>query len=419
MDLPRLQRIRSVLVGTAAAGVVVGLVFSPVVLSVGLILLCLVLVLGGPGGINPVWRRHAPAFLRTSLFWGLAGLYLVMLLSAWQTEDWPYYLERLRLKLPLLLLPFAWAGVDRNYLGTPRRQLLVRRLLLAFLSLVMAGVLVNYALHFAEINALIGRGQPVPVPRDNHIRFSLLVAIGAVIGLEGWFRFGDRMLLGLSCFLLLGLHLLAVRSGLLAAYAGCGVVVIWTAIQHTNYRLLLGSLIALVALPVIAYLIIPSFRTRMDYMRYELVHRNTSDDRALYSDAGRLASIRMGLEIWREQPVWGVGVGNMRQEVGARYAKQYPGEGPKRPHNQFVNALAGGGAVDFLITVACFLALGFGGDRWRDPLCFGTWTIFLISCLVENTLETSVGVALFTFFLLVMAYPPWRKPGYSVMPPSI
>ncbi len=411
MDLSRLQRLRPVLVGLAAAGVVVGLVFSPVVLSIGLILMCLVLVLGGPAGINPVWRRNAPALFRSSLFWGLVGLYLVMLLSAWQTLEWAYYLERLRIKLPLLLLPIAWAGMDRHYLQSIRRQLIFRWVLLGFLSMVLAGVVANYALNYAEFNTLIGRGQAVPVPRGNHIRFSLLLAVGTVVGVEGWFRYRDRALLGLSGFLLLGLHLLAVRSGLLAAYAGCGVVIGWTALRHGNFRLLLGGAGALLALPIIAYLFLPSFRTRMDYMRYELVHRNPTQDEARYSDAGRLTSIRTGLEIWRAHPVWGIGVGNLQEEVRQRYARKYPGEESKRPHNQFINALAGGGAIDFLITVACFLALGFGGGRWRDPLFFAVWTIFFLSCLVEHTLESSVGVALFAFFLLLLAYPPWRKPG--------
>ncbi len=411
MDLSRLQRIRSGLVAVGAAGVVVGLVFSPVVLSIGLIMVCLLLVLGGSGGINPVWRRNAPALLKSSLFWSLAGLYLVMLLSAWQTDDWPYYLERLRVKVPLLLLPFAWAGVDRDWLGPIRRQLIFRWLLVGFTSLVVAGVLVNYALHFREINGLIERGQAVPVPRDNHIRFSLLVALCGTIGLEGWFRFRDRLLLGMALFLLLALHLLAVRSGLVAAYAGCGLVLAWTAFLHKNYRLLAGSAVAILAIPVAAYLTLPSFRTRMDYMRYELWHRDATQDARPYSDAGRMASIRMGVEVWKKHPVWGVGVGNLQHEVDVRYAAQFPGEEPKRPHNQFVTALAGGGVVDLAVTLACFLSLGFGAGRWRDPLFFSGWTIFFLSCLVENTLESSVGVTLFTCFTLLLAYPPWRKPG--------
>ena len=411
MEISRQQHLRTWCLAISTAGIIFGLVFSPVVLSVGLILTCLLLVLDGPGGLNPVWKQNAPAFLRSSLFWGLAGLYLVMLLSSWQTADWSYYLERLRIKVPLLLLPFAWAGVDRAWLETVRRQLVFRNLVLGFVSLVVGGVLVNYALHFTEINALIEQGQAVPVPRSNHIRFSLLVAICIVVGLDGWWRFRSRLMLGLALFLLVALHLLAVRSGLVAAYAGSAIVLAWNAVRGRNYRLLVTGMVLLVAMPVAAFLLVPSFRTRMEYMHYELFRRDAAEDPRPYSDAGRMTSIRVGMDVWREHPVWGVGVGNLQGEMDRRYSQELPGEEAKRPHNQFVTALAGGGLVDFILTVAAFAAIGFGGGRWRDPLFFGVWAVFFLSCLVENTIESSAGVALFTFFLLLLAYPPWRKPG--------
>ena len=405
------ENIRRVLLCLSLCGTVAGMVFSPVVLSIGIILTGLVAVLYGPGGVNPTWRVHFPAFVRSSLFWGLAGLYLYMLFTAPQTYDWPYFFERLRVKLPLLVLPIAWVGVPFWYGGPAYEQPRHRTLLLGFLALTVCGVLVNYAFHFQEVNELIRRGQAMPVPRDNHIRFSLLVAIGATVGLDGWFRYRSRLSLVLGAALFLGLHVMAVRSGLFTAYAGWLCVAGGWAFKLRRYRMAAGGVAGLILLPLVAYLLLPSFSTKFNYMRYELLHRDPGQDEREYSDAGRLASIRLGMEVWRGSPVFGVGPGNLRSVMDRLYAERLPGVSGKRPHNQFVTALAGGGVIGFAATAACFGLLLFGGRRWRDPLFLGVFAILFLSCLVENTLETSVGASLFPFFLLLYGYPPKRKPG--------
>lgn len=392
---------------------VVGMVLSPVLLSISIIVTGVVAVLGFDRGLNPVWRTYFPGFVRSSLFWGLAGLYLYLIFLAPQTFDWGYYLERLRVKLPLLILPIAWVGIPFWYESRPDGSEMRkgRPLLLGFVTAVLVGVLIYYTLHFKEINGMIYRGQAMPVPRGNHIRFSLLVAVASVTGLDAWFRYRSRALLWLGIALFVGLHILAVRSGLAVAYVGWLLVAGGWSLRQRRYRLLLGGTIGMLLLPVAAYLVLPSFTTKMNYMRYELLHRDPAQDDLEYSDEGRWTSIRIGWDVWTHHALLGVGPGNLRAVMDREYAERFPDTPAKRPHNQFVTALAGGGVVGFLLTVGCLVAIGFGAGRWRDPLFLAVWTMFVLSCLVENTLESSVGVSMFTFFLLLYGYPPYRKPG--------
>ncbi len=404
--------IRWGLLALSVPAIVVGCVFSPALLSIGTIVTAIVGVLGFDRGLNPIWRARFPAFFRSSLFWGLVGLYLFLVASAPMTYDWSYYLERLRIKIPLLVLPIAWAGIPFWYATTGWGSALWRRrLLVGFVSLTLAGVLVYYGLHYAEVNGMIYRGQAMPVPRGNHIRFSLMVALASTAALDARWRFGSRWLPLVGALLLVGLHVLAVRSGIVAGYAGWAVVIGGRALARGNYRLLTAAAVALIVLPLAAYWAVPSFHTKMNYMRYELLQRDPQQDELEFSDEGRLTSVRFGLDLWREHPVFGVGPGNLLAASDSLYAVRIPGMKGKRPHNQFVSALAGGGMVGFAVTVICFLAIGFGGRQRRDPLFVAVWTIFFLSCLVENTLETSVGVSLFVFFLLLYGYPPYRKPG--------
>ncbi|MEL7161020.1 MAG: O-antigen ligase family protein [Bacteroidota bacterium] len=399
---PQIEELRCYLTLLMLAGVFFGLVVSPPVLSIGLIGLVVLGLLDPVAGFNPRWRTGIGPALCSPFFWAMSGLYLLLLLGIWQTEDWTYYLERLRIKVPLLALPLIWPGLPQF---TGRERGWVYGGFVLFMVVVLALVLGNYALHFTEINGMVHRGQPVPVPR-NHIRFSLLVALATLVSV-GAYRsraFGwQRAWLVLTAFLFVGQHFLAVRSGLAGAYGGIGVLVLALAWERGTWWPAVVGLLGLTVLPVLAYVAVPSFRTKMNYARYELFHRDPAKDTAEYSDEGRLTSLRIGYGVWQDHFWLGVGPGNLLRETDRRYAEISPGAEGKRPHNQFLSALAGSGLIGGLITLGSFLVLGWVGVRQRAPVYVAAWTVLFLSCLVENTLETSAGVSMFCVFLLLLS----------------
>ncbi|MEM9259382.1 MAG: hypothetical protein AAGA62_07015, partial [Bacteroidota bacterium] len=222
---PKIELARRYLSFLMLAGVIFGLVFSPPVLSIALISLVVLGLMDPLKGINPQWSQRIGKALKSPLFWGLSGLYLILILGVWQTVDWDYYLERLRIKTPLLALPLIWPGLPDF---SKREYGWIVGGMVVFFSLLMVGIMVNYAFHFTEINDMIRRGQSMPVPR-NHIRFSLLVAIATLLSVLAYrlHAFGKgRLWLILGSLLLLGQHFLAVRSGLAGAYGGIGILIL-------------------------------------------------------------------------------------------------------------------------------------------------------------------------------------------------
>jgi O-antigen ligase len=390
------------------SGAFFGMVFSPPFLSVGLISLVILGLFDPLVGINPAWREGISNSWRSPLFWGMTGLYLLLLMGIAQTEDWPYYFERLRIKIPLLALPIIWPGLPvfrRKEWGWFFGGFVI------FMVLALTAVLVNYGMHFAEISEMIHKGKPMPVPR-NHIRFSILVALASLLSVAAYQlqAFGKRHIwLALGILLFLGQHVLAVRSGLAGAYGGLAVLLLIMAWESGHWSPVAIGLLGLVALPVLAYFTIPSFQTKFNYARYELLHRDPAKDTFEYSDEGRLASLRIGLAVWQDNPFFGVGPGNLRMEMDRRYAELLPGVEGKRPHNQFISALAGSGIVGGVITLTCFGLLLVHGLRRRMSVFLSIWTVLFLSCLVENTLENTVGVSMFCIFLLLMAGSEARK----------
>jgi O-antigen ligase len=399
------------------SGVFFGLVFSPPFISVGLISLVVLGLLDPLKGLNPRWLQRFPTTLRSPMFWAIAALYFLLLVGFWQTEDWGYYTERLRIKIPLLALPVIWPGLPD--FSSRERGWFYGGFALFILGILVA-VMVNYSANFAEINDMIKRGQAMPVPR-NHIRFSLLVALATLLSI-GAFRtkaFGwGKIWLVFGGLLFIGQHFLAVRSGLAGAYGGIGMLVLALAWERGTWWPAVIGLVGLAALPVVAYVAIPSFKAKVNYARYELFHRNPAEDKGDYSDGGRLTSLRLGLQVWQDHPLLGVGPGNLLQEMDARYAEVLPGVAGKRPHNQFISALAGSGLLGGLVTLGSFLVMGWIGIRRKKPVFLAVWTVFFLSCLVENTLETSAGVTMFcVFLLLVGGYPASLTPSPSTNPP--
>lgn len=404
---PNIELARYYLSLLMIAGALFGLVFSPPFISVALIGLFILGLFDPLKGVNPRWLERVSATFRSPIFWAMAGLYLLLLAGIWQTEDWAYFTERLRIKVPLLALPLIWPGLPD--FGRKERGWVFGGFAL-FMLVVLVGVVVNYGLHFAEIEEMIGQGQPMPVPR-NHIRFSLLVAIATLLSV-GAYRVrawgGYKVWLVVATLLFISQHVLAVRSGLAGAYGGIGVLVLAFAWERGTWWPAIVGLIGLAALPVVAYVAVPSFRTKVQYARYELFQRDPSKDTHEYSDEGRLTSLRIGIAVWQDNYWLGVGPGNLRQEMDVRYAEALPGTEGKRPHNQFISALAGSGLLGGVVTLACVSLLAYVGLRRREPVFLAVWTVLFFSCLVENTLETSAGVTLFCLFLLLTVVRPSR-----------
>lgn len=378
--------------------IVTGLLFSPPLLSIGLIGICVVGILDFPKIINPKWVDGIKNGLSDPFNWAVMTLYLILLLGIWQTEDWSYYTERLRVKSALLAVPIGWWGLPK--LNKQQRHFCMTyfSLLVAVVALIVS---INYFIHFEVINQALKEGRALPVPR-NHIRFSLLVALATITALallrsQAW---GKKWLwLCLALFLFIFQHLLAVRSGLLCAYLGIAGMLFTYLWQSKRWKVGLLGLAGLFLVPLLAYFTVPSLKTKIDYARYEIWRQSQGLESQSYSDAGRLTSIRFGLELWREHPWVGVGPGNLRQAMDQRYAEVLPHAEAKRPHNQFVSVLAGSGYLGFIPFILAIAYLFFGKKRWQSPVFTACFLILIASCMVENTLENSAGLGMFCFFL--------------------
>ncbi len=380
---------------------------------------------------NPNFFRYFQNFFQSRVHLAITLIFWITFLSGIMTEDWDYWSNRLMMKLPFLVLPIIFCGLP----PLSRRQYWGLLYFLVFaLTVTCIGIGINYLLHFEEINTLMKQGRPMPTPR-NHIRFSLVLAVGNLAAFYLWrlgfkFRYNwePKAMLVAGIFLFIMIHLLSVRSGLAALYLAILGLAIRYTWQTKKYWVGIAVGMGLAVVPLTAYYAIPSFQAKVAYVRYEFWIREHNLG-GNYSDLWRIISLRMGLDIGNEHPLLGVGAGNLRQEVIDRYAKYYPDiEHIRMPHNQFISVYAGTG----LVGLAIFLfALGYPlyWVLWKgrgspennhktsssdlslgNALFLGFHIIIFASFMVENTIENSMGVGIYAFYLLLWLQVKAREP---------
>lgn len=329
--------------------------------------------------------------------------FLVLISWGW-SSDWSYTLERLRIKLPFLVLPLAFASMPPL---RKREIYTILYFLLVIMSIISVYVLLNFAANFESIMGEIGRGGHLPTP-SNHIRFSLMLALAILGGAALWSErfhlksFNERWLIGgLTLFLFAFIHVLSVRSGLVSLYIGLFAIGGWFILVKKKYVLGLAGIAAIVALPVLAYLTIPSFKLKVDYAKWDYLQFKQGTGRH-YPDAERFASMKVGLDIAREEPIIGVGAGDLRREVRQRYESGEAGNYQFiMPHNQLVSVLAGTGLLGLGLFLTGFFFPLLYRKNYKNPMLLALHALIFSSFFVENTFENNFGVSLFLFFLLL------------------
>ncbi len=331
--------------------------------------------------------------------------FLITLLNWFYSFDQVYWLERLRLRMLFLFLPFSFYALPKF----SKKDIQIILYFLMFLMVVTnIWIGIQYFIHFDAYQNLISKGKSIPTPR-NHIRFNLLLAISIISGIYLWIKSEvlkynwERNLVKITTiFLFIFIHILAVRSGLVALYFALFILLISYIVQRRNYLYGIIGLIGLFLIPVIAIKTIPSIKSKLDYTMWDN-HSSQEGNIKEHSDGERITSQRIGLEIFKDNPIFGVGSGDLRNEVKMKYLSKFGDEiEPKMPHNQFISILAKNGILGFIAFMFAMLFPLFYKKNYRNIFILGFFIIMLTSFLVENTIENAIGAGIYMFFVIMI-----------------
>ena len=382
-----------------AASVFVGMYYARAAVSIATGLLAIITVLTLLSGNRRKAISSDQATLRLTL------VYLIYVLSGINSSNSSMWFEVLRINVPYLIIPIGlWAF-------GPLSRIQYSRLFMIFIaitSISAAIMLGDYILHFSEYTARYEVGKTIPTP-IRHVRYSFFMAIAALLALGLLLdrvvqeRIQKYLLTGAAVLLIAALHVLAVRTGLITLYGGILALLAGMVIRERRWKEA-GILVATGAILAFAAIrFVPSLSNKMDYMLHDLAQMRDGGMNANYSDNIRLVSIRHGLEIFRENPVFGTGVGDIKDEMYKKYAEltpKMPEEHRYSPISQFVYWLSALGVVGTLLFL--FLVLAPLYLNWRHSyILIALYAGVFTSLIGETSIQLQLGKTLFLFVVCI------------------
>ncbi len=348
-------------------------------------------------------KKQITTFFKHPLLWGMSLLFLLPFISGLWSINKEAWLDVVRVKLPLLLLPFAFA--------TPFQFSKKEYKLLAYFSILLvcagsAWSIFQYLNNIQEVNAgyLQAKSLCTPLEKDR-VRFSWMVAVAAWMSGYLFFKNKQRfrwLYLVAAAWLIIYLHILAVRTGIISFYLAMIVTAVYFIFKKRSSRYSLLLISSIIILPLIAYFALPSFQNRMKYLFYEFGYFKEAHYLPGGNDAMRVISIKAGWNILKENPVTGVGFGDIQKAANEFYEKEYPQmqQGDNiLPSSEWMLYGAGTGILGFIIFTTIMLIPFFLKTRER----LSWWiinTMAAFSFLFDIGLEVQMGVFIYTFVIL-------------------
>ena len=269
--------------------------------------------------------------------------------------------------------------------------------------------MLQYLQDFEAINLGYKEGQVIPTP-IMHIRFSLLVVIAFVCGLlfyggkYYWKSPLERSLvLAFTIFLFLYVHILAVRTGLVALYGVVLVLIFRYIILQKRFYLGFFLVLSLMLGGYGALQTLPTLQNKVGYMLYSLDAFRKGENLAVLSDSYRLANIEAGIHIGNQSMAIGVGMGDLLDETQAYLINNYPDLAGEifLPQSQYVVIYAGMGLVGLFLFLWATNALLWYRNGYRHFFMVSFTVITTLAFVVGHLVEVQRGTAMFLIFTLM------------------
>lgn len=344
-----------------------------------------------------VWVGHKRFQSQPAVAYAIVVFYFTLCISGLWAGDKSLFLDSIRMKIILLGMPFCFLVWNQ---WTARQFKLFSQGLILAIVISAIYVIVNYCLHWSEILDNILRGQPIPVPFKDHIRYSILLCFGLILSIHQadssrkdfqarGFYFWLLVSLGLFGFI----QFLAVKTGMLISLI---IILCFVAYKIWIKELYLkGGLVLICLLGTVYFMAdyIPTIKNKLSYFSWD-IGKYKEKNYKTYSDGERIVSIMKGYEIARQNPAWGVGEGNLVLYMNSPINKL--------PHNQFIVVWAQNGIIGLISFIAVFVISFWSAFKKQNWLAFAYTLAMVVANMLEPMLETQLGLTIFSLPLLIV-----------------
>ena len=133
----------------------------------------------------------------------------------------------------------------------------------------------------------------------------------------------------------------------------------------------------------------------------------TNNNKINEGTSNRIVVWKTSVELIKENPVFGVGTGDVKDVLISRYKKNkitYAYIYKLNAHCQYLQTFVATGAVGFLILILCLFVPAIIAIKNRNIIYLLFLIIFSFNMLVESMLEVQAGVVFYAFFNSLFFY---------------
>jgi O-antigen ligase len=374
--------------------------------SVGLLSICSIIYLFYNQSLKSLFKN---LFIVLPLLF-----FLISLFDYFRAEDITTWGEKLQ--LTAFWIDAVIAFIPLTKILTQKQKSWSTVLLMAIVAEVALMSVINYFVYKAEIDQALLESKHVPIAGGmHHIYFGILTALIVIYSIAEVFTSYSKLktldrylLLTFSAILLICIHILSSRTGLLSLYLtfimGFGFLVFKKLVKIRKLLILL-SLCVLV--PFAAYFVVPSFHNKIKNTSEDFAATIKGGEEVNYKSMGmRLEAWKVGLKIIAQHPFTGVGTGN----VDLNFARQYElnksvlkVENRIGPHNQFITFSVRYGLWASILFILLFGIIWLKAIKNTDISLFVILCLLFISANLESLLNRQHGIVIFCLFICLSA----------------
>lgn len=338
-------------------------------------------------------KKIHPILLALLLWLGISYFYT-------STENQTAYFGEMAFKLSFVGLFFFGSTLKLE-----KKQLHIALIVMAYAAMLVAiGTFANYMANYQEINELISKSKPIPIITGYfHISFSFMLGTSVLVLI--YHLFLDKAVFKKVVYLIpliinfILMHVVVARTGLVAMYAALmALIFFYYSIDKGKWVYSTTITASMIVIGIAAISFITPLNNRFKNSMHDLNIYLNGENANWWSGAMRLHALENSWHIFKENPVLGVGMADLTDEVQEMFAKRgtllLP-ENRINPHNQFANFMVVGGLPAILLFLLFFALMVWQSIQYRNWLLLSFVIMAFIGLNLESFLERQFGSCFF------------------------
>ncbi|MCF8368467.1 MAG: O-antigen ligase family protein [Bacteroidales bacterium] len=341
----------------------------------------------------------------------LSSIYIVYFVSLFYSKNTALALESLEVKLSLLVFPLLFSTTDFSVFP----ENFIRNIQKAFIAgcfinslLLFNSAVLRYFQTESTLEFYYGR-----LSLSWHASYLALFYTFAIILLAKWV-ISSNSKTGLKWFIAtvlilyfqIFIILLSSKAGILGLAMTYVLATVFLFLQKPRPRLIRIFAPAFFMMTfLISMLFFPPTYQRFITAKSSLEAETHADDVKLESSVARMLIWKSAFKIIKENPLVGVGAGDVKPELMKRYLDDgivAAYEKELNAHCQYIQTYIATGLLGFILLLFLFIVPGFYAVIQKDLVYFLFLALFALHISVESMFERQAGVVFYAFFNAIL-----------------